>query len=200
MSWQIPYIVNGYTILFISRDLGSDGGMIVSPLADLRDPEYVQALIASQEAYPYIAALHDIYDRGCDPGDPTNQRNWELLKDNPYIEVDEEIIRAFTSPPKPAPAPQPKAKRRDPGFVYLLREINGTHYKIGKTKTPESRAKTFGVQLPYAVEYECLINTPSMSMLETALHERYAHKRINGEWFQLEPEDVEYIKSLAGVE
>jgi len=200
MSWQTPYIVNGYGFLFISRDFGGDGGIIVSPFDDLSDPELLQALRTCQEAYPYVAALHDIYDWGCDPSEPASQRNWQLLQDNPYFDIPDDVIHAFTAPPKPAPVPQPKAKRRDPGFVYLLREINGAHYKIGKTKNPESRAKTFGVQLPYSVEYECVINTPSMSVLETALHERYAHKRINGEWFALDPEDVEYIKALVGVE
>lgn len=82
------------------------------------------------------------------------------------------------------------------GFVYLLQSPTSA-YKIGRTKDPQSRMKTFGIQLPFEVEYACLIETPDMYDLESRLHSRFAKKRINGEWFNLTNDDVEYIKSLA---
>lgn len=87
-------------------------------------------------------------------------------------------------------------RHEKPGFIYLVQSVSG-HYKIGLTANPEHRGKTFGVQLPFEVEFICLIKTDNMQRLETELHERFADKRVNGEWFDLTPEDVEYIKGLA---
>lgn len=91
---------------------------------------------------------------------------------------------------------RPAVNKPKPGYVYLLQSQSG-HYKIGLTKNPEHRAKTFGIQLPFEVEFICLIQTEDMPTLETELHTRFADKRVNGEWFNLAPEDVEYIKGLA---
>lgn len=84
----------------------------------------------------------------------------------------------------------------NPGYVYLLQSPT-TAYKIGRTRDPKNRMKTFGVQLPFEVEFICLIKTQNMTELESRLHAKYADKRINGEWFRLTLEDVEYIKGLA---
>lgn len=90
----------------------------------------------------------------------------------------------------------PKGKDKN-GYVYLLKTDKG-FWKIGRSKTPDGRKKTFGVTLPFDVEFECLIKTSDMWLLESKLHAQYASKRIDGEWFKLDTDDVEYIKSLAG--
>lgn len=82
------------------------------------------------------------------------------------------------------------------GYVYLLQSTTGA-YKIGRSINPHNRLKTFEVKLPFEVEYVCVIATDSMVALEAALHGRFADKRVNGEWFALTPDDVEYIKGLA---
>lgn len=89
-----------------------------------------------------------------------------------------------------------KPHKKQPGYVYLLQSESGL-YKIGLTKDPRKRAKTFGVLLPFSVEFICLIKTEDMPVLEAELHQRYASKRLNGEWFRLSPEDVDYIQRLA---
>jgi hypothetical protein len=86
--------------------------------------------------------------------------------------------------------------RRSAGFVYLLQSPTG-YYKIGLTGDPDNRAKTFGIQLPFEVEFLALIPTEDMRVLEQELHRRFAEKRVNGEWFSLDDGDVEYIKGLA---
>lgn len=85
---------------------------------------------------------------------------------------------------------------RNPGYVYLLQSPTSA-YKIGRTRDPNNRMRTFGVQLPFEVDFICVIKTGDMYELERRLHERYADKRIRGEWFALDSEDVEYIKGLA---
>lgn len=102
---------------------------------------------------------------------------------------------------KNRPAPKSIAPRRvstvlKPGYVYLIQ--SPTHaYKIGRTVNPDNRLRTFSVKLPFEVEYVCVIATQDMYGLEADLHERFAGKRLNGEWFALSPEDIDYIKGLA---
>ncbi len=82
------------------------------------------------------------------------------------------------------------------GYVYLLQSPTG-YYKIGRTKNPSNRIKTFSVKLPFEVEFIVIIATSDMVQLETELHHKYASKRIDGEWFELAPADVAYMKGLA---
>lgn len=89
---------------------------------------------------------------------------------------------------------QPRAAR--PGYVYLLQSPTGA-YKIGCTSDPDNRAKTFGVKLPFEVDFIVLLKASDMPSLEGRLHRQFEAKRINGEWFALDPADVEYIKGLA---
>lgn len=84
-----------------------------------------------------------------------------------------------------------------PGYVYLLQSPTGA-YKIGRSAKPNDRLQTFKVALPFEVDYLCTIATEDMYGLESRLHSLYAHKRVNGEWFNLEADDIAYIKSLAG--
>lgn len=89
-----------------------------------------------------------------------------------------------------------RGQRSTAGYVYLLKETNGIHYKIGRTNNPENRVKEFGVKLPFKVEYTHLIQTDDMYALEAELHIRYASKRVDGEWFLLSEDDVLEIVSM----
>lgn len=92
-----------------------------------------------------------------------------------------------------APTPMDKVAPSRRGRVYLLRAENGLH-KIGRTANPSDRLKTFSVKLPFQVQFEHLIETNDMYALESKLHKLFAEKNIAGEWFELSPEDVLYIK------
>lgn len=82
------------------------------------------------------------------------------------------------------------------GYVYLIQSIS-QHYKIGRTRNPKDRLRTFNVKLPFEVDFIAVIRTKDMFSLEAELHQRFGDKRINGEWFDLSPDDVAYIKNLA---
>jgi hypothetical protein len=89
----------------------------------------------------------------------------------------------------------PKRSRQTQfGYVYLLKATNGLH-KIGLSKDAERRLKDFE-NLPFGVEYICVIESEDMRGLESSLHKRFAAKRVRGEWFDLDAEDVDYIRSL----
>lgn len=85
-------------------------------------------------------------------------------------------------------------KRNRSGYVYILKQIGGTYYKIGRTNNPDNRLATFSVKLPFEVQYEHLIKTDDMYALEAELHARYAHCRVGGEFFALSPDDLAAIK------
>jgi len=79
-----------------------------------------------------------------------------------------------------------------PGYVYLIESEYG--YKIGKTVNIKSRTRLFEVKLPFAIK---LINYSwfeNYSKAERDLHKRFAHKRREGEWFDLNEEDIAYIR------
>lgn len=90
--------------------------------------------------------------------------------------------------------------RREPtdlrGYVYLLKTSVGS-WKIGRTRNPEDRLRTFSVKLPFDVEYAHLIECADMYTAESELHIKFADQRIGGsEFFALADEDVAYIKSI----
>ncbi len=85
------------------------------------------------------------------------------------------------------------------GYVYLLQTDEEGVYKIGKTKDPEDRRKTFEVKLPFDIQYLHLIETENMSRLESYLKTKFTRegKRLLGsEFFQLTERDVDYVQSL----
>lgn len=86
------------------------------------------------------------------------------------------------------------AKQPKPGYVYLLK--GGGCYKIGKAQNPEKRSETLAIQLPYPVQLIHYIPAKDPRVYESELHEQFADKRLNGEWFDLSDEDVAYIKGL----
>lgn len=84
------------------------------------------------------------------------------------------------------------------GYVYLLKVLNSdTLYKIGRTKNPDNRLRTFSVKLPFPVEYAHVIETDNMHELERDLHRKFRKQRKRGsEFFSLSQADIDYIKSL----
>lgn len=110
---------------------------------------------------------------------------------------DYSVFQSSSSFRKPEFKPYEPPKRDRSGHIYLLRAIHdSTLFKIGRAKDPNDRLKTFNVKLPFPIEYDCLVQTDDMYALESNLHAKFASKRLDGEWFRLEQEDVEYIRSL----
>ncbi len=82
-----------------------------------------------------------------------------------------------------------KQRKAQPGYVYVLQSETG-HYKIGRARDPISRQKTFGVKLPFRVNYEIVIEADNYVELERDLHDRFAYCRLDGEWFNLTEGDI----------
>lgn len=88
---------------------------------------------------------------------------------------------------------KPNQKPRH-GFVYLLHS-NGV-YKIGKALNLEARVLQISPVMPHPLELIHSIESDDYDQLELKLHNMFGHARLNGEWFNLSPTDVEYIRSL----
>jgi hypothetical protein len=91
--------------------------------------------------------------------------------------------------------PIAQALPKKSGFVYLLC-AEGGYYKIGKSKSPQSRVKAFR-SLPFKVRLVHQIKSANAPWLERFLHERFADCCIIGEWFRLSDADVAAIASVA---
>ncbi len=186
--------------------------ILLPPDAPIKNPQYRKALIYIQSLMPYFEAKAEIdeygslylsedYDRMA--ASYANDKSVLMTieaREKSIIKVSDRIyemaidLRDCNRPVREKPVKKAKAKRA--GYVYLLQSKDG-HYKIGRAIDPKNRAKTFGVQLPFEVEFICTIKTDDYEALELELHEMFKDFRIKGEWFNLAPEDVEYIKSLA---
>ena len=79
-----------------------------------------------------------------------------------------------------------------PGHVYMLR--HGTHYKIGRSTDPTRRYRDIGVQMPLDTEEVHMIATDDTAGIESYWHNRFAGKRLKGEWFGLSSQDVNAFK------
>jgi hypothetical protein len=212
MSWVRTIAVDEY--LFSLVDGGdAQRGVVVPPDADLTDKAYLYALARAQAAYKFVSAFVELeeYHYGLVKfGEmPGAQRIEELLKlidsqdfwsfdENKLTEFRLMLNRGYVAARRAdmRVVPPPQRKKATRGYVYLVQSPTG-YYKIGRTNNPNNRLKTFGVQLPFEIEFVALISTDDMFDLEAQLHKKYETKRTGGEWFALDPADVEYIKGLA---
>jgi len=80
------------------------------------------------------------------------------------------------------------------GFVYLLKGDN--LYKIGATTNLKQRLKDIKYKNDFDINLVSHIQTKDMFVLEKYLHNKFSEKRKKYEWFELNKEDVDFIKSL----
>lgn len=85
-------------------------------------------------------------------------------------------------------------------FVYMMRDLANGYYKIGISNNPEYRERTLQSEKP-TIELIKAKEFPVRAIaeaFEAALHKTYAAKRLRGEWFNLDVNDVDnLIKSLS---
>lgn len=81
----------------------------------------------------------------------------------------------------------------DPGYIYVIKSEYG--YKIGKSKNLQDRTRLFSVKLPFPISVEISAWSPTYSIKERDLHRRFAHKRLEGEWFALNGADLNQIRA-----
>jgi regulator of replication initiation timing len=88
-------------------------------------------------------------------------------------------------------------KIKDACYLYLMKDFNTGYYKIGISNSPEYREKTLQSEKP-TIEMICnkkYVSRRMAASFEQALHKTFSEKRVRGEWFELNQNDVEEIKS-----
>lgn len=79
-------------------------------------------------------------------------------------------------------------------YVYIIR--GGRWCKIGVSKNPIDRLKQLdSTLLPFNPEVVAMVKVNNALEIESEIHNTYKSKRIRGEWFILNEEDVEQIIS-----
>lgn len=68
--------------------------------------------------------------------------------------------------------------------------------KIGSTKKLDQRLMQFGVKLPFDIKIVHIIYCENGDTTEKLLHKHFGNKRLNGEWFSLNKNDLSDIKNL----
>ncbi len=107
--------------------------------------------------------------------------------------VREELYPTLRKPKPPSVKP-PKVPRS--GYVYLVLADTG-EYKIGYSSDVEKRIKVFSTQPPFDYTLTHTFPVDDMYGAEAILHTRFSQKRIKGEWFSLNDEDVKTIKQIS---
>ncbi|GAB3552909.1 GIY-YIG nuclease family protein [Spirosoma fluminis] len=82
--------------------------------------------------------------------------------------------------------------RGTPTQVYLMRNEQAGLYKIGRSRNPSTRERTLQATEPQITLIKAY---PGTSKDEAHLHEFFAHKRIRGEWFNLDEADLTLFHS-----
>ncbi len=91
-----------------------------------------------------------------------------------------------------------KKHKKTKGYVYLIQSNDG-FIKIGRTINIKKRFKTLSVHLPYKIRLLGIIETNDYIGLEEELHCKYAEKRVNGEWFKLNENEINELLKLVNV-
>lgn len=81
-----------------------------------------------------------------------------------------------------------------PGYVYFVEGDGKT--KIGKASHLNNRLKFFDLKLPFKITLIHTIKSNHYTECEKYFHEYFSSKRVNGEWFDLNDKDLEWIKSI----
>lgn len=72
--------------------------------------------------------------------------------------------------------------------TYLMKDNSTGYYKIGKSIKPEVREKTLQSEKPSILMIaQCLFD------IESELHSKFSLKRVRGEWFMLDDNDIDFL-------
>jgi hypothetical protein len=81
-------------------------------------------------------------------------------------------------------------------FLYVIQKVPEEIYKIGFSKSPETRLKNLQTGNEANLRFVALIRSKTAPHLEKKLHKMLWQHRINpnGEWFRLDKERLDFVK------
>jgi hypothetical protein len=116
----------------------------------------------------------------------------EYCKTTPGYEDVLALILQVCNEADDAHAEQVDSTEEEIGFVYMLKA--GRHFKIGRSNSFDRRSRELKIQLPEQAETVHVIRTDDPVGIEAYWHRRFESKRKNGEWFELNAQDVKAFK------
>ena len=80
-------------------------------------------------------------------------------------------------------------------YLYLMINLKNGYHKIGIAFEPIYREKTLQSEEPdiSTVKVRMFANRKIATEVESELHKKYEHKRVRGEWFDLNPIELEEL-------
>lgn len=78
------------------------------------------------------------------------------------------------------------------GFIYVVGCAEG-FYKIGRCRYIDERIKQLRIQLPFKIDVIHMLFVTDPAAEERRIHGIFREKRVNGEWFKLDADDLDYI-------
>lgn len=75
----------------------------------------------------------------------------------------------------------------------MLRAESGDFCKVGRTNNLQTRITTLAIQLPFRVNLHAAYRVCHSEIMERHIHDYFADKRMNGEWFKLSEDDLEFL-------
>ena len=83
------------------------------------------------------------------------------------------------------------------GFVYFLHAVGTDRYKIGLTNDIDRRLKELnGKQAAFEVKLLWSIAVSDMRAAESWLHDKFSDRRVHGEWFQFDDDELSQVREL----
>jgi hypothetical protein len=137
-------------------------------------------LLTKEELKELTEGLNIFFDHWGD--DAIREHNDEASEKNKQPEYHYEVT---------AKAPPRK------GWIYVVEGLD-SQYKIGlTTRQPSQRLAEFTPKLPFPTNLLLTIPTDDVLGHEKAIHDRFADKRLNGEWFELSEHDILWLRAGA---
>ena len=82
-------------------------------------------------------------------------------------------------------------------FIYITGSTETNIYKIGLSSNPDQRVKNINGSSNQKNDYQKIYEVHNMNLSEKSLHLKYKEQRLNGEWFKLNQEDLDWIEENA---
>ena len=124
-----------------------------------------------------IATLQNIRARGDDDIRKNNRKRLETAERRwqPRIE------------------PGKESTHKIPGYIYVIKSRE--YYKIGRAKDFRSRKKTYITENPFGIRVVIQKEVQDYISTEKYLLDFFHPKRVRGEWFELDSQDIKWIRA-----
>ena len=134
----------------------------------------------NQQKYFFISAGYQVFGEEISP----DLLNWEeqSYKDDGYSAL---IFLPTYS------ASLELTKKSNENFIYIMHNRKNGYYKIGRSNKPMYRERTLQAEDPEIFIVKKWLANKS---IEKSLHKKFRNKRVRGEWFKLDINDIEEIE------